>query len=76
MTLIKKVASRPDASAPKRSISVFLVPVSKKAIAMPGSAECDIASPNKLCFLITAKLPSTPLMIPISAEPRATTWNV
>jgi len=49
---------------------VSLVPVIKKAIAIPGKAACEIASPNKLCFLNTAKLPNIPQIEPNIAVPK------
>ncbi len=38
----------------------------------PGSAAWERVSPSKLCFLSTAKLPSTPLLTPNRAAPSTT----
>lgn len=68
--LIQNVPIKPLTKAPIRSVLPFLAPVKRNAIAIPGSAACEMASPNKLCFRSTAKLPSIPQMAPKTAVPK------
>ena len=66
---IQKAPISPLTNAPNSNTLVSFVPVIKKAIAIPGSDACEIASPNKLCFLNTAKLPNIPQIAPKIAVP-------
>jgi hypothetical protein len=51
-------------------------PVIKNEIAIPGSAACEIASPKRLCFLSTAKLPNIPVTAPRIAVPNVMVLKV
>ena len=62
--------------APKSNVLLSFAPVIKKAIAMPGNAACDMASPSRLCFLSTAKLPSIPVTAPKIAVPSVMVLSV
>jgi hypothetical protein len=57
------------------SIGAF-APVTRKAIATPGSAACDSASPPRLRWRSTANEPSTPAVSPSTAAPVTTTASV
>ena len=67
---IQNAPNKPLTKAPINNTLVSLVPVIKKAIAIPGKAACEIASPNKLCFRNTAKLPNIPQIEPNIAVPK------
>jgi hypothetical protein len=71
-----KVPRNPASAAPVTRTRGALLPVSRKAIATPGSAACEIASPSRLWRRSTAKVPSAPLVIPSAAEPSATVRSV
>jgi hypothetical protein len=45
-------------------------------MAIPGNAACEIASPSRLSFLNTAKLPSIPQIAPRIAVPSVMVLNV
>ncbi len=66
---IQNVPIKPLTNAPNNKVLLSLAPVIKNAIAIPGKAACEIASPNKLCFLNTAKLPNIPVTAPKIAVP-------
>ena len=76
MLFIKNVPISPVRPAPSKRGSVILEPVSKNAITTPGRAACATASPSKLCFRKTAKLPTTPEPMPKSIVPKKTFLKV
>ena len=65
-----QVLINPRTSAPNNNTLESFDPVIKKAMAIPGNAACDKASPSKLCLRSTAKLPSIPHIAPRTAVPR------
>jgi hypothetical protein len=66
----------PAIRAPDKSIIGEELLVIKNAMAIPGRAECEIASPNRLCFLKSANDPKMPEVIPNIPEPSKTVLNV
>mgnify|MGYP006119341537 CR=1 FL=1 len=68
-TLINKVPMRPVVKAPNSNNNGFLLRVRINEMHMPGSAACEMTSPNKLCFRNTAKLPNMPQIAPRTAVP-------
>ena len=73
---IQKVPMRPLTKAPRSNVLLSLAPVIKNAIAIPGNAACEMASPSKLCFLSTAKLPNIPHTAPRIAVPSVMVLSV
>ena len=73
---VSSTTSHPAIAAPVRSTRLSLLPVSMYAMAIPGRAACDIASPTRLCRRSTANVPIAPATIPSTAAPSATVRNV
>lgn len=73
---IQKVPMSPLINAPKSKTLLSFAPVIKNAIAIPGNAAWEIASPKRLCFLSTAKLPSIPVTAPSMAVPKVIVLSV
>ena len=74
--LIQNVPKSPLTKAPNSNVLLSFAPVIKNAIAIPGNAACEIASPSKLCLRSTAKLPSIPVTAPKIAVPNVMVRSV
>jgi len=74
--VIRAEAISPEINAPINKISVFLLPIIRNAVTIPGNAALEMQSLIRHCLRNNEKQPKAPLIIPNSADPNATVWNV